>query len=178
MEALDAFFEWAWARHHNVLSWYVRPLFLVPYCAFAYRRSGWGIAVTVLALLTSMFWFPAPTEPSPAVVDALRAEREYLFGPWTWWKVTLALLVPLTFAALAVAFWRRSLRWGLAVLNGMVLIKVVWTFVFFSADSVWAHLTPALAGLAVCDAAIFWWLARRKQSKHAEPGAAADGGGT
>ena len=35
----NEFVAWAWARHHNVLSWYVRPLFLLPFCYFAYRRS-------------------------------------------------------------------------------------------------------------------------------------------
>jgi len=54
----NEFVAWAWARHHNVLSWYVRPLFLLPFCYFAYRRSLWGIVLTVVALATSMFWFP------------------------------------------------------------------------------------------------------------------------
>jgi hypothetical protein len=59
VELLDAFLSWAWARHHNVLSWYVRPLFLLPFCYFAYRRSVKGIALTLLALATSMFWSPS-----------------------------------------------------------------------------------------------------------------------
>ena len=42
--------EWAWDRHHNVLSWYIRPLFLLPFAWFAYRRSPGGIAATVVAL--------------------------------------------------------------------------------------------------------------------------------
>jgi hypothetical protein len=37
------FVGWAWERHHNVLSWYVRPLFFLPFCFFAYRRSLLGI---------------------------------------------------------------------------------------------------------------------------------------
>ena len=28
----DEFAAWAWARHHNELSWYIRPLFLLPFC--------------------------------------------------------------------------------------------------------------------------------------------------
>ena len=55
--------SWAWARHHNVLSWYVRPLFFLPFCWFAYRRSATGMALTLVALATSMAWFPAPTHP-------------------------------------------------------------------------------------------------------------------
>src|SRR5687767_8323883 len=64
--------------HHNVLSWYVRPLFLLPFCFFAYRRSLWGIVLTLLALATSMFWFPVPEHPSWAVNEMLASEREYL----------------------------------------------------------------------------------------------------
>ena len=26
----DSFFEWTFVRHHNILSWYMRPLFIVP----------------------------------------------------------------------------------------------------------------------------------------------------
>ena len=37
---LDEFGAWAWERHHNVLSWYIRVLFLLPFCYFAYKRAG------------------------------------------------------------------------------------------------------------------------------------------
>src|SRR3712207_9230705 len=37
-------------------------------------------------LATSMFWFPAPAEPSPAVEEMLGAERKYLTANWTLWK--------------------------------------------------------------------------------------------
>ena len=59
------FVAWAWARHHNILSWYVRPLFILPFCFFAYRRSLFGIVLTILALATSMFWFPVPEHSEP-----------------------------------------------------------------------------------------------------------------
>ena len=55
MELLNEFHSWARTRHHNPLSWYIRPLFLLPFCCFAYKRSMWGIALTLLALSTSMF---------------------------------------------------------------------------------------------------------------------------
>jgi hypothetical protein len=126
----DEFVAWAWARHHNVLSWYIRPLFILPFCYFAYRRSPWGIVLTVIALATSMSWFPAPEHSSSAVNEMLASEREYLTANWTLWKVLIALLVPFSFAALALAFWKRSLVWGLAVINAMVLFKIAWTFLF------------------------------------------------
>ena len=65
-EWLTELASWAWARHHNVLSWYIRPVFFLPFCFFAYRRSWAGILATLVALATSMAWFPAPTNPDPS----------------------------------------------------------------------------------------------------------------
>jgi hypothetical protein len=152
MEWIDELAAWAWNRHHNVLSWYIRPLFLLPFCWFAHRRSPLGIVATLVALATSMAWFPAPTTPDPAVVAMLDAERGYLLGPWTAGKVLISLLVPATFTALAVAFWRRSLRWGLVVVNGAVLFKIGWTYAVGDTTAANAHLVPALVGLTVTDA--------------------------
>jgi hypothetical protein len=92
---------WAWARHHNVLSWYIRPLFLFPYCYFAYKRSPLGVIVTLLALATSMAWFEAPEQASEAVLQALEAERgRYLNFP------TLSQLVCCTAWLIARALCR------------------------------------------------------------------------
>ena len=68
----DEFAAWAWARHHNELSWYIRPLLLLPFCWFAYKRSLFGITLTLVALATSMSWFPAPETTSPASASASR----------------------------------------------------------------------------------------------------------
>jgi hypothetical protein len=121
---LDEFGAWAWERHHNILSWYIRPLFFLPFCYFAYKRSLFGMVLTLVALATSMSWFPAPETVSPAVIEMLAAEGEYLTGDWTMAKILLALIVPISFAALGLAFWKRSLVWGLAVINGAVLYVV------------------------------------------------------
>ena len=88
----DEFIAWAWERHHNVLSWYIRPFFLLPFCYFAYRRSLFGITLTLVALATSMSWFPALETTSPAVTEMLASEEEYLTADWTLWKVFIALL--------------------------------------------------------------------------------------
>jgi hypothetical protein len=165
----DEVAAWAWARHHNELSWYIRPLFLLPFCYFAYRRSLWGIVLTVLALLTSMFWFPAPERVDPRAAEFLAAERDYLTGDWTLTKILLALLVPVSFAALAVAFWRRSLVWGLAVINAMVLVKVVWSFYFGEESGGLTLLPSALVGLAVCDAVILYVVRRMRKRSSSKP---------
>ena len=157
---------WAWQRHHNVLSWYVRPLFLLPYCWFAYRRSVVGIAATLVALVTSMAWFPAPATPDPAVVRMLAVERDYLLEEWTPVTFAVAALVPLVFGALAVALWRRSIGWALVVVNGAVIFKIGWTFVVDGGGAgALAHLPAALAGLAVVDLALVRWAYRRPAAR-------------
>jgi len=165
----DEFAAWAWARHHNELSWYIRPLFLLPFCYFAYRRSLWGIVLTVLALVTSMFWFPAPERVDPRADEFLAVEKDYLTGDWTLTKILLALLVPVSFAALAVAFWRRSLVWGLTVINVMVLVKIVWTFYFGEESGGLTLLPSALVGLAVCDAVILYVVRRMRKRSSSKP---------
>ena len=165
----DEFAAWAWARHHNELSWYIRPLFLLPYCYFAYKRSLLGIVLTVLALATSMFWFPVPERVDPRAGGFLAVEREYLTGDWTLWKVLLALLVPISFAALGVAFWKRSLVWGLAVINAMVLVKVAWSFYFGDESGGLILLPSALVGLAICDAVILYVVRRMRRGSSPRP---------
>jgi hypothetical protein len=154
------FIAWAWERHHNVLSWYIRPLFLLPFCFFAYRRSLSGMTLTLLALATSIFWFPAPAEVSPAVSEMLAAEREYLTADWTLWKILMALVIPASFAALGLALWKRSLVWGLAVINAAILIKVGWTFVFGTEAGAMAHLPAAVLGLVACDVLVLYVMRR------------------
>jgi hypothetical protein len=169
----NEFVAWAWARHHNVLSWYVRPLFILPFCFFAYRRSLFGIVLTIIALATSMFWFPAPEHASPAVNEMLKSEEAYLTANWTFWKVFIALLVPLTFAALGLAFWKRSLVWGLAVVNAAIIFKIAWTFLFSTGAGALSHLPAAVLGLAVCDALILYVMRRmraRTSHEHPRPG--------
>jgi hypothetical protein len=173
-EWLTELVSWAWARHHDILSWYVRPLFLLPFCFFAWRRSWVGTIGTVVALLSSMAWFPAPRTPDPAVVDMLRVEQEYLLGDWTTGKVAIALLVPLVFVGIAAALWRRSLGWALVVINGAVLFKVAWTFVTDGeGDGALAHLPAALLGLAVVDAVLVLVAHRLRHRAAAAPASAA-----
>jgi hypothetical protein len=150
------FVSWAWERHHNVLSWYIRVLFLLPFCYFAYRRSFSGMTLTLVALATSMFWFPAPERTDPQVLEFLAMEREYLTGDWTLAKVLLALLVPASLAALALAFWKRSIVYGLVVINAIVLVKIVWSFYFGDASGGLILLPSQLAGLVICNAIVLY----------------------
>jgi hypothetical protein len=56
MEFLSDFLSWTWARHHNVLRWYIRPLFILPIVYFSYKHSWNGLILTVVGLFTRMFW--------------------------------------------------------------------------------------------------------------------------
>jgi len=142
-----------------VLSWYVRPLFILPLAYSSYRRSLAGIALTLMALGTSMFWFPAPERVDPRVEEFLAFEREWLTGAWTAEKTVSALAVPLMLGVLCLAFWRRSLLWDLAVVNAIAVTKVAWGVVD-GAGSGWVMLGPALVGRAICDAAVLYAIGR------------------
>ena len=163
------FLSWAWERHHNVLSWYIRPLFFLPFCYFAYKRSLSGMILTLVALATSMFWFPAPERTDPQVLEFLAVEKEYLTGDWTTAKVVLASLVPISFAALGFVFWKRSIVYGLVLMNAVVLAKLAWSFYFGDAAGGLTLLPSALAGLAVCDAVILYVVRRIRKGSSPKP---------
>ena len=157
-DALEGFADWAWARHHNVLSWYVRPLFLLPLAWSAHRRSPVGIATTLVAPATSTFWFPAPSRADPRVAEFLRFEREWLSGDWSPGKVALTGLVPLSLekdpVPAPLASSRRCPGRGRGLtgspLNAMAVGKVLWG-VRSGEGTGWAMAVPAGAGLLVGD---------------------------
>lgn len=149
------FLDWAFERHRNLLSWYIRPLFLIPFGFFAYRHSLTGIAGTILALVTSMFWFNSPDEISPRVADFLRFERQWLAEPWSIQKTLMALTVPLSLGALAIALWKRSLLLGCVLLVLMAGGKVFWSLMNTGAAGV-SILIPAVSGLGLCLLALYY----------------------
>ncbi|MBB6217524.1 hypothetical protein HNQ80_003645 [Anaerosolibacter carboniphilus] len=156
------FFDWAYERHQNQLSWYLRPLFLIPFCYFAYKRSWAGIFGTVFLLLTSMFWFPKPEVVSDQVKQFLEMEKEYLSGDWGGAKILMSLLVPISFTALGVAFWKRSLWFGLSVVVFMAVAKMIWS-VAFGGEAGKSIFIPAIIGLVICVG--FIYLGFRKLEK-------------
>lgn len=160
MESLNDFLTWAWARHHNPLSWYIRPLFVLPFCYFAYKKSVAGLLLTVGGVLSSMFWFPAPSEADPRAAAFLAMEREYVTGGWTWAKTAMTALVPVWFVVLGLAFWRRSLIAGLVVINVGAALKVIWSF-YFGGDTAWSIVLPVSVGAVVCNGILLFVFRRR-----------------
>ncbi len=147
-------FDWVFERHHNQWSWYLRPLFLLPFCYFAYKRSLAGMMFSIFALFTSMFWFPKPENVSKNVVEFLNFEKEYLLGQWNWTKSLLTLTIPFSFLLLGLAFWKRNLWLGLGVIILMAIGKILWSI---QSAGIYGKsiLFPAILGLVICFIAIY-----------------------
>ena len=160
----DMFFNWAFERHHNVLSWYIRPIFIIPIALFAYKKSLTGIFASIFALFTSMFWFPVPATTSPQVLSFLTFEMEYLKGVWTAPKIIMSLAVPIFFVALIIAAWKRSWKWLLGVVIAAAVLKVLWSMIF-SGEAGMSILKPAIAGVIICIASFYYYKKRRNRSK-------------
>jgi hypothetical protein len=159
---------WAWERHANVLSWYIRPLFVLPLAWFSYRRSPSGITLTLIALATSIAWFPAPAQVDPTIAQFLAFEREWLTSGWTTEKIVQAVLAPASLAALCVVFWKRSLVLGLVVITTMALGKMAWGVIEGDGTG-WAMQVPALVGLVLCDAAVLYAAGRARKARATRP---------
>lgn len=152
--------DWAWARHHNEWSWYIRPLILIAFCLSAWHRR---LIVTILIALffpLSAVIFPAPDVPKDFVVAFLSAEREMLTSMTTLQFGVFVGLVIAFLGALAAAFWRRSLLWGLVVANLGGAIKLAFGLVVWG-ETGWTALVPTVATAAVFNAVCLYLLRRR-----------------
>ncbi|MFC5064738.1 hypothetical protein [Actinomycetospora atypica] len=148
----SAWLEPAWARHQNPWSWYVRPLFLLPLAAAAWRRSPTGIVVTLLALATSMAWFPAPDVVDPRIAEFIAYERAWFASAWGPADLLGVLVVVTLVVAYCAAFWRRSPLLGAVLLVVMAGGKLAWGLTGTRGAA--AMLAPALVGLVVCLAGV------------------------
>lgn len=158
----DMFFDWAFARHHNVLSWYIRPLFIIPIVIFAFKKSLAGIFISIFALFTSMFWFPAPETSNEQVLSFLAYEMEYLKGTWTAQKIIMSLAVPLFFILLILAAWKRNWKWLIGVVVGAAVLKIIWSLIF-SGSAGMSIIKPAILGLVICIGGIYYFKKRRQR---------------
>lgn len=157
----EPFFNWAFDRHHNLLSWYIRPIWILPIAFFAFKRSWTGVMASIFCLFTSMFWFPAPSTVSPKVVEFLAFEMEYLKGSWDVSKIIVQMAVPLFFAGLIYTAWHRSLKALIGVIIAAAVLKVVWSAVF-AGDAGLSIIKPAVSGLVICIAAVVYFRKKKK----------------
>ncbi|HEX8507919.1 MAG TPA: hypothetical protein VF635_00255 [Propionibacteriaceae bacterium] len=157
---------WAWDRHANILSWYIRPLFLLPIAYFSYKRLVSGIVLTLIALATSIAWFPVPAQVQPDIAEFLAFERAWLTSGWTPEKVLSWTLAVAGLAAVCLAFWKRSLTYGLVVITTLAVGKMAWGVVEGRGTG-WAMLIPAIAGLVICNGVVLYAMRwRGRPSSH------------
>jgi len=157
--------DWAFARHHNQLSWYIRPIFIIPFCFFAFKRSLAGISFTLFCIFTSMFWFPEPTTVDTIVQEFLQYEVDYLTRDWGLGKILLTLIVPLSLTLLALAFWQRNIWFGLSIMAFIAVGKVGWS-ILFAGDSGKSIIIPATLGLIVCLVFVYLGITRSKRRQN------------
>jgi hypothetical protein len=152
------------------LNWYIRPLFIIPFCYFAYKKSVRGIIVTVLAALSSMFWFPAPSIENAQASEFLSMERRYITGTWTNLMIAFAALIPVWFALLFLCFRKRWWLLGVLAINGGAILKIAWGFVI-AGDSAWSIVPPVVVGAIVVNACVLFafrrWHGDRRSSADA-----------
>lgn len=160
----QAFFDWVFDRHHNQWSWYLRPVFLIPFCYFSYKHSWTGVSITVFCLFTSMFWFSKPEVVSENVMTFLQFEKDWLYGIWDYKKVLLAITVPVSFIALGLAFWKRSLIMGLGVVVLMATGKIIWS-IYNAGEAGKSIIVPALVGLLLCVSLIYYGFKKLEKKK-------------
>lgn len=144
----EYFFNWIFERHHNQLSWYIRPIFLIPFCYFAYKQTWAGVSITMFCILTSMFWFSKPEIASDDIILFLQFEKNWLDGEWTLVKLLQLATIPISLFALGMAFWKRSLIMGIGMMVLIATGKVVWS-IYNAGEAGKSIIIPAVCGLII-----------------------------
>lgn len=157
-----SFFEWVFERHQNQWSWYVRPLFLIPICFFAYQKSLTRISASIFALFTSMFWFNQPDTVSENIIGFLEYEKQWLQGEWGIKDFLFVLLIPISFYFLDASFWKKSIKAGAVVLVLIAIGKIAWS-VLSAGEFGTSIIIPAILGLALCFMVIFFGFKKKVQ---------------
>ncbi|MCY7748732.1 hypothetical protein MOB18_06330 [Bacillus inaquosorum] len=143
MEVQDIL-DWAFRRHLNPLSWYIRPLFLLVLVYAAYKRSWKGIIITFVLMMSSMVWFPEPKKIYLQMQKVLEFEQMLLSSPILAVLTIVFMIVLIGF--ILAAFWKRSLVLGVSLLNVTLAGKVALSL-FFTGENGWAPLGNTIFGL-------------------------------
>jgi len=151
----NSFFNWAFERHYNQWSWYLRPVFLIPFCHMAYKQFLSGMSISLFCLFTSMFWFDKPDFVDKQIVEFLQFEKEWLQSSWNYEKVIFVISIPVSLFLLALAFWKRIILIGLGVLVLIAVGKVIWS-IQNAGQSGKSIIMPAIFGLIICTLPIYF----------------------
>lgn len=126
-------FRRLWERHKNPISWVCRPFFGLIIAYGATLQSWQMIAVGVLGIGTSWFWFPKWRNTPVWAEDFINKEFEVLTpdNRRDLKRVVLPSMgLPLGLAALAVLLWYLSYPWnwfGILILVVVSILKIVWS---------------------------------------------------
>lgn len=154
--------DWAFARHLNPLSWYIRPIFLVLFAFFAYKHNWKAIVATLVLMTSSMVWFPKPATINAQMQTVLEMEKQLLSSPVS---AILALGTMVAFMTLVgVALWKHSLKMGLIILNATLVGKMVFTLLFSGEDG-WAPLGNTIFGLVIVNGIAIYIMYRIRKKK-------------
>lgn len=159
----NTFFEWAFARHHNILSWYIRPLFIIPIAVGAFRKSYTVIFASIFCLFTSMFWFPEPVQADQSVVEFLEFEKAYLTSGWTVDKIFVLIAVVMYFVFLIYATWNRKWKLLLWIIAVSAALKVIHSVIYGGEDGL-SIVKPAVLGLIICVAVVYFFFKKRDKT--------------
>ena len=151
----EIFFTWAFQRHRNILSWYIRPLFIVPIIWSAYKKLFSGISISIFSLFTSMFWFPKPNATNPEIIKFLNFEANYLKSGWTIDKIALFFTVVTFFIFIIISTWTKNWKLLLVILIAAAFFKIFNSYLL-TGKSAFSMLMPAVTGLIVCVMAVFF----------------------
>ena len=151
----EIFFTWVFQRHYNILSWYIRPLFIIPIIWSAYKKLFSGIAISIFCLFTSMFWFSKPNTTNPEVEKFLNFEANYLKSGWTIDKIALFFTVVTFFIFIIISTWTKNWKLLLVILIAAAFFKIFNSYLL-TGKSAFSLLMPAVTGLIVCVMAVFF----------------------
>jgi nicotinamide riboside transporter PnuC len=154
--------DWAFERHLNPLSWYIRPVFMILLAYAAYKRSWTGLIITFILLMSSMVWFPAPDKIDPQMYEVLEYEKQLFSHPLSGTLAILALLASVVLGS--IVFWKRSLKLGLIVCNVGLIGKLLLSLLFTGTNG-WGPLGTILFGLIIVNGIGLYIFLRRKAHK-------------
>ncbi|MCH5586083.1 hypothetical protein MK805_14165 [Shimazuella sp. AN120528] len=137
----------ALSRHLNPLNWYIRAIFLIGSCYFAYKRSWIGLVSTFVFMTLILVGSVANGAFDNLQMQAgLEYEKILFHSPLS----TLAIVfVYLMFAVLlCLAFWKHSIKLGLIIWNIYLVGKILLGY-FYMGDSAWTTISYTIFGLII-----------------------------
>lgn len=154
------FANWYFDRHANVLSWLIRPVFMIGFCYFALKKNATLAAAMIFLTLLSSVFFPAPKVANPMVEQFLAKEKEWILGPLSVMKLTEFGAVVVGIFLLGYAFWKRSLKWGIILLFIIIFLKILWSVIYGGESSVTLVYVAVFTGIVT----VIWIILQRRYS--------------